>query len=221
MTYLRYPMKTTARRGLSALWIVVATVLFASFVGCRNDTTASNDTSQPNDTTESRVVTHEIDRFNHVIGQVAYETRPPVGGDHFDFWQNCFFYTEPVKDEVAVHSLEHGAVWVAYRSDVDTAVLDGVKARVESETHLLASPYPGLESPFVLSAWERQLAVDSWDDPMVENFLNDHLGRRSSTAPEAGLSCSDAVGTPDDPNFNYEQLLQYAINLRTPNTTHP
>ena len=37
-----------------------------------------------------------------------------MGGDHWNAWQNCGVYTEPVTHEFAVHSLEHGAVWIAY-----------------------------------------------------------------------------------------------------------
>jgi hypothetical protein len=30
-------------------------------------------------------------------------------------WQNCGFHSDPVRNETAVHSMEHGAVWVSYR----------------------------------------------------------------------------------------------------------
>ena len=33
-------------------------------------------------------------------------------GEHNPVWQNCGFYNKPVRDESAVHSLEHGAVWI-------------------------------------------------------------------------------------------------------------
>ena len=160
------------------------------------------------------VVHYPTDQNNHVTGEVAYEARPPTGGDHFDFWQNCFFYTEPVKDELAVHSLEHGAVWVAYQPDIEPAILEAVKSRADSETHLMASPYPGLEWPLVLSAWERQMAAENWNDPAVEDFLSSYLGRNSPTAPEAGAACSDSIGDPGNPNLNYEEALEYALKLR-------
>ncbi|NDH75568.1 MAG: DUF3105 domain-containing protein, partial [Actinobacteria bacterium] len=58
----------------------------------------------------------ELEYFGaaHVLCEVAYEMRPPASGDHFPTWQNCGFYTEPIRDETAVHSLEHGAIWIAY-----------------------------------------------------------------------------------------------------------
>ena len=57
----------------------------------------------------------------HVESPVSYRQDPPVGGPHFSTWQNCGFYAEAVRNEHAVHSLEHGAVWISYRDDLATA----------------------------------------------------------------------------------------------------
>jgi hypothetical protein len=54
----------------------------------------------------------------HTDGDVDYAQTPPVGGEHNPVWQNCGFYQEPVRDETAVHSLEHGAVWITYSPDI-------------------------------------------------------------------------------------------------------
>ena len=43
---------------------------------------------------------------------------PPTGGSHNPRWQNCGIYTDPVDSSLAVHSLEHGAVWLAYQPDL-------------------------------------------------------------------------------------------------------
>src|SRR5207248_375053 len=51
----------------------------------------------------------------HVRTPVSYAQNPPVGGNHAALWQNCGFYSSPVANENAVHSLEHGAVWITYR----------------------------------------------------------------------------------------------------------
>lgn len=133
---------------------------------------------------------------------------PPTSGNHFGAWQNCGFYTEPVRDAPAVHSLEHGAVWIAYQPDLPADEVAAIEARMDGETHLLAAPYPGLQNPIVLSAWTRQLAVDRWADPLVEEFLGRFTGRLSTTAPEAGVSCEGAVGVaPDRPDANFAEIL--------------
>ena len=80
--------------------------------------------------------------------------------------------------------------------------------RVVSESHMLVSPYENQATQLVLSAWGRQLAVESWDDPAVDEFLDQYVGRRSPTAPEAGASCEGAIGKPpSDPTANYEAAI--------------
>ena len=145
---------------------------------------------------------------DHVACSPGFDHSPPTSGDHFDAWQNCGFYDKPVRDDTAVHSLEHGAVWIAYRPDLTTDEVDAIRTAVEADPHLLAAPYPGLQNPIVLSAWTRQLAVDRWADPTVDAFLSDFTGHRSTTAPEPGGSCIGAVGiAPDQPNAGYEEIL--------------
>lgn len=138
-----------------------------------------------------------------------YAHTPPAGGSHFPAWQNCGIYNQPIQNQTAVHSLEHGAVWVAYQTDIDPAVLQTITDRLRSERFALVAPYPGLQNTIVLTAWRRQLAVNDWFDPAVDDFLDTYLGRYSPTAPEAGASCGQAVGSaPDSPNLNYPEILE-------------
>ncbi len=130
---------------------------------------------------------------DHVETPVAYPTSPPAGGAHFPAWQNCGFYTVPVPDETAVHSLEHGAVWVTYRTDVPASELADLEALATGETHVLASPYEQ-DPPFVVTAWERQLDLDSLEDPRFGRFLDAYLEQ----GPEPGAVCSGAIGVPPE-----------------------
>ncbi len=54
----------------------------------------------------------------HSPDPIVYPQIPPVGGIHNPTWQTCTFYDRPVSSEAAVHSLEHGAIWVTYRPDL-------------------------------------------------------------------------------------------------------
>ncbi len=154
------------------------------------------------------VVEVDVSGATHVLGEVDYPTAPPAGGDHFFAWQACGFYDQPLIDEVAVHSLEHGAVWVTYRSEIDVETLGDIAVVSVSEDHLLVSPYESQSSPLVLTAWERQLEVTTWEDPAVAAFLDRYLGRKSPTAPEAGVSCSGAIGEPpSDPTAGYDETV--------------
>src|SRR5215475_12613712 len=69
----------------------------------------------------------------HVQGRVSYPQTPPVGGPHNPAVLNCGIYTSPVPNENAVHSLEHGAVWVTYRPGLSAAEVTALQNLVRGE----------------------------------------------------------------------------------------
>ncbi len=129
----------------------------------------------------------------HVQGPVAYAQTPPVGGAHSPVWLNCGIYTQPVPNENAVHDLEHGAVWVTYDPALPAADVAKLRALMPS-TYSLLSPYAGLPSKIVLSAWDAQLKISSVTDPRIAEFFTKYRG--TSNAPEAGGSCTGGLDAP-------------------------
>ena len=130
---------------------------------------------------------------NHVEGPVAYPQSPPVGGDHAPtpLWQNCGYYDEPIGNENAVHSLEHGVVWVTYQPDLAQSEVDKLRP-LANEQKIIVSPYLGLEDPVVLSSWGAQQRFQSADDPEIRDFIS--ALRNQSPEPNAG--CQSGVGDP-------------------------
>jgi hypothetical protein len=131
---------------------------------------------------------------NHTQGAVAYEQTPPVGGEHAPAWQNCGYYDAPIRNELGVHSLEHGAVWITYRPDLPGQDVDRLRQLPRGQTHVLVTPFPDLPSPVVASAWGRQLQLESADDPRIEQFIR--AFQKGPQTPEPGATCSGAIGTP-------------------------
>ncbi|MBK5308168.1 MAG: DUF3105 domain-containing protein [Frankiaceae bacterium] len=125
----------------------------------------------------------KLDR-DHVATTVDYSQSPPVGGKHAGAWENCAVYTKAIASENAVHSLEHGAVWVTYRPDLAAAQVAALAAKVEGNPYRLMSPYPGLKSPISLQAWGRQIFADSPTDKKVDAFLEAYT--QGPQAPEKG-----------------------------------
>ena len=146
------------------------------------------------------ITSAEYEAGQHVTTPVTYAESPPIGGEHDPVWADCTgtVYDVDIRHENAVHSLEHGAVWITYNadevSDADVAKLaelvDGVSGR-------MMSPYVGLDSPISLQSWNHQLKVDSVDDPRIEQFA-DFLTRNPDFHPEVGASCEnpDFVAQP-------------------------
>jgi type II secretory pathway pseudopilin PulG len=134
----------------------------------------------------------------HVLAteRVAYDKTPPFGGPHDGSWAACtgIVYPNAVRTENMVHSLEHGAIWIAYNpAQVTGADLDLLKVRVDGRPYSMMSPYPGLDKPISLQSWGHQLKLDKADDPRIDEFITALRSNPNGVYPEVGASC-DAMG---------------------------
>jgi hypothetical protein len=125
---------------------------------------------------------------SHVTTVVNYPQTPPVGGAHNPVWQTCGVYTEPISNEHAVHSLEHGVVWITYQPDLPFDQVQTLQDLTRRGSHRLLSPYPGIDSPIILTAWGYQLRVNDANDPRIGQFISKY--EEGPTTPELGASCA-------------------------------
>lgn len=135
------------------------------------------------------VETFDVSSASHTSDPVDYPQDPPAGGPHFGSWQKCMVYDAPVQNEHAVHSQEHGAVWITYQPDLPEAEREILEALANDQPYLLVSPYPGLEDTAVASAWGAQLRLDDVHDPRLQAFI----ARYAGNGPERGARCDSGV----------------------------
>jgi hypothetical protein len=125
---------------------------------------------------------------DHTTDPVTYPQHPPVGGPHDPTWQNCGFYASPVRNENAVHSLEHGAVWITYRPDLPQPQIDALRTLADDQIYILVSPMVDLPAPVVASAWGNQILLNDADDERLTEFVRRF--RQDPNAPEPGAPCT-------------------------------
>ncbi|MBH0118642.1 DUF3105 domain-containing protein [Rhodococcus sp. CX] len=124
--------------------------------------------------------------------RVPYEYSPPFGGPHDAAWATCtgIVYPVPIRSENAVHSLEHGAVWITYDPErLSDEQVDLLAARVDGVSYMLMSPYPDLAQPISLQSWGHRLFVEDADDPRIDQFI-EALRLNPNTYPEPGATCA-------------------------------
>jgi uncharacterized protein DUF3105 len=136
------------------------------------------------------VVHEEIAERSHVDGPVTYDHTPPIGGNHNVTWADCTgtVYTQEIAKENAVHSLEHGAVWVTYQPDLPKDQVAALAGLVDGHNYTLMSPYPGQPKAVSLQAWGWQLALDRADLDLARRFIRD-LAQNPVNTPEPGATC--------------------------------
>ena len=143
----------------------------------------------------SRVQTFSGLSQAHTQDPVTYPETPPVGGPHFPVWMNCGYYPQPLQNELAVHSMEHGAVWITYRPSLAKDQVDLLRALARMP-YVLVSPWRDdtLPAPVVDSAWGLQLKADSARDPAVKVFVEKYAN--GPQTPEKGAPCTGGFGSP-------------------------
>lgn len=135
----------------------------------------------------------------HVAGPVHYNRNPPAGGPHNPVWLNCGIYNSPVPNTYAVHSLEHGTVWLTYRPSLAIGQVKLLQELAISlydrpQRYIIVSPYPGLPAPIVASAWGAQLKVSNVSSPGLAAFIRHFVG--GAQGQEPGAPCTGGVGQP-------------------------
>ena len=129
---------------------------------------------------------------DHRTEQIDYDSAVPPGGPHHPAWWNCGVYAEEVPTEHAVHSLEHGAVWLTYQPDLPAEQVEVITALGE-EDYMLVSPVADQESPVMATSWNHQLELDSADEKLLQAFVREY--KQAPDTPELGAACTSGTST--------------------------
>ncbi|MFC1974785.1 DUF3105 domain-containing protein [Chloroflexota bacterium] len=136
----------------------------------------------------------------HQEGEVNYHDEVPAGGTHSSAWLNCGIYDQPIQEENVVHSMEHGAVWLAYQPDLPTGQVETLRNLVHQERSrrgqplVVLAPKPQLDAPIVATAWRVQLNLNDASDERLGQFLSRY--QQGPFTPEPGAPCFDGIGEP-------------------------
>jgi hypothetical protein len=126
-----------------------------------------------------------------------YADRPATSGPHdpSTLGTDTKAFDEPVREENAVHSLEHGGVVLYHRDDgsVPQETIEGLAGIATAERPVFASPHANLEdgAGFAFTAWNTLMTcpsdVPAADAVTIANGFVDAFAC-TSRAPEAGTS---------------------------------
>lgn len=131
---------------------------------------------------------------------VVYATNPPSGGEHWPRWAAFGTYDTPLRREVLVHDLEHGAIAMLHDCDgcseqVLAAFQEVTLAHGADEkcigggsiARFVVAPDPALDHPVALAAWGANYVATCIDVPSMKEFVAAHYAR----SPED--TCAEGV----------------------------
>ncbi|MBZ0302350.1 MAG: DUF3105 domain-containing protein [Anaerolineae bacterium] len=111
-----------------------------------------------------------------------YNSNPPTSGPHYDTPIRSGAYDQEVPDELLVHNLEHGHIWLSYRDTDDTEVKDALRGIQTQFPQWVVTTYrPEDDSRIAVAAWGRLLKLDTVDQDQILAFIL----RYRNQAPES------------------------------------
>ena len=114
---------------------------------------------------------------------VQYGTPTPTSGAHSASSPRCGVLAQQLPAELAVHALEHGAVVIWYRPDLEEQIGPGLRQIVrEFDDRVILSPNAELVEPVVATAWHRRKAYSGPDDEITD-FIKTYRGRGPERIP--------------------------------------
>lgn len=117
--------------------------------------------------------------------KVDYGTNPPTSGNHYASPQVGGIYDKAPADGNLVHSMEHGAVILWYKSDLpatQTAQLKEIFNKVFVGKKIM-TPRDSLDAPLTLTSWGRLLKLQTIDEGQIKAFMETNEDRGPEKAP--------------------------------------
>ncbi len=136
---------------------------------------------------------------NHIApgtSHVPYLTRPATSGPHWSTKPTSGapdgapvrwgVYDQPLPDEALVHNLEHGGIGLHYKCpEVCPDLVKQLRESIPKDfTQFVLSPYPSMDHRIALTAWRHLLYLDSFDGPMIQEFIRAFKNRAPEDIPE-------------------------------------
>lgn len=102
-----------------------------------------------------------------------YNSNPPTSGWHYSEAAPAGFYERELTDEQLVHNLEHGHVWISYRSALPAEAIKILKKTAGG--NVIATLRDKNDTDIALTSWGRldkfNLENNSLDEQRVRNFI--------------------------------------------------
>lgn len=107
-----------------------------------------------------------------------YLTNPPVSGWHYQQTAPWGVHEQEISDQILIHNLEHGGVWISYHPDVPPEVIDELKSIASKyKDKVIMTPRSANDSLIALAAWGRLDKFNYFDESRIVKFIKAYRGK--------------------------------------------
>ena len=113
-----------------------------------------------------------------------YNSNPPTSGPHWVGVAGPGIKTEPVPDELILHSMEHGAAVVWYREGLEQSEVNKIREAFNNASgKKIMLARKDLDVPVALTSWGYLLKLESIDEVKIKEFIETNNDRAPEKAP--------------------------------------
>jgi hypothetical protein len=114
-----------------------------------------------------------------------YNSNPPTSGWHYATPARWGFYNDELPDEMLVHNLEHGGIWISYRDAGDAETVDALANLARSyRSKVIVTHRPRNDSRIAVAAWTRLMTLDRFDRDAIVDFINRFRNKGPEFVPD-------------------------------------
>lgn len=114
-----------------------------------------------------------------------YNSNPPTSGWHDPSPAPWGYYPNEIADEILVHNLEHGGVWISYRDPKDQEVADKLfDLSKRFPKKVIITQRQKNDSRIAVAAWTRLLKLDRYDERAIVDFIKAYRNRGPERVPD-------------------------------------
>lgn len=115
----------------------------------------------------------------------AYNSNPPTSGWHYPTAARWGFYNDELPDELLVHNLEHGGIWISFKDSGDTDVVDALAALARSyRSKVIVTHRPKNDHRVAVAAWGHLMMLDRFDRDAIVDFIDRFKNKGPEFVPD-------------------------------------
>ena len=115
-----------------------------------------------------------------------YNSNPPTSGPHFATPAEWGVYQAEIADQILIHNLEHGGIWISYTPGTDA----GLIAKLEQFHHefgrkIIVAPRQANDADIALAAWNHldKFSASEFSDERVREFIQAYRNKGPEFVP--------------------------------------
>lgn len=136
-------------------------------------------------------VFYQTQSRDHIaVGQShpAYSSNPPTSGSHYENPAQKGIYKKELPDEQLIHNLEHGYIWISYRTDASPEIIKQLENFYGFGKKIIIEPRKENDKLISLAAWNwldkfDSISKDSLSDIELKR-IGDFIDQYINQGPE-------------------------------------